>query len=47
MSSNNLCEDVTLGTVEIGYHTEGLGKQHWKEMIVKKNQDRAMCHMLN
>lgn len=43
---NTLSEDPTLGQLEIGHHANALGKQHWKDMIVKKDQDRAVCHKL-
>ena len=45
-SHNNLSEDLTVGEVEIGYHSEGSGKEHWKNVIQRKNQDRAMCHKI-
>lgn len=45
-SHNSLSEDPTVGEVELGYHTVGSGREHWKDMIIRKNQDRAMSHKI-
>ena len=46
-SRNKLSEDPTLGEVQVGYDADGLGKEHWKDMTVKKNQGRAVCHKIH
>lgn len=45
-SHNSLSEDLTVGEIDIGYHAEGAGREHWKDMIRRKNQDRAMSHKI-
>ena len=45
-SHNSLSEDLTVGEIDIGYHAEGGGREHWKDMIRRKNQDRAMSHKI-
>ena len=45
-SHNSLSEDLTVGEIEIGNHSEGSGSQHWDDMIKKKNHDRAMSHKI-
>ena len=45
-SHNSLSEDLTVGEIEIGNHAEESGGEHWKDMVKRKNQDRAMCHRI-
>ena len=45
-SHNSLSEDLTVGEIEIGGHAEGPGKEHWDDMVLRKNQDRAMSHKI-
>ena len=45
-SHNSFSEDLTVGEIEIGHNVEGSGRQHWDDMVVRKNQDRAMCHKI-
>ncbi|XP_028406926.1 synaptotagmin-2-like isoform X2 [Dendronephthya gigantea] len=45
-SHNSLSEDFTVGEIEIGKHAEDSGRQHWDDMIKRKNHDRAMSHKI-
>lgn len=46
-SHNNLSEDLTVGEVDLGCQARGSGKEHWKNMIKSKNQDRAFSHEIH
>ena len=45
-SHNSFSEDLTVGEIEIGHNAEGSGRQHWDDMVIRKNQDRAMSHKI-
>ena len=45
-SHNSFSEDLTVGEIEIGHNVEGSGRQHWDDMVIRKNQDRAMFHKI-